>query len=261
MNNKSSGIGCTLLVLLAVIFYIVQGLISSPWTWTFVAVVGVLIFLFRRMNKQNNQAKLTEALNNTAKALDDIANGKVEDLSVGLSLQKGEKLIYSLPDVALTEYQSTGSSYSGMNAGVSFPLIGSLRGNVGGQGGQITRNPEQLMAVDQGRVFFTDQRIIFSGAKLVRDWDLAKTIELAPGPNGFNVKIAVSNRERTSGLQALSIYEFGPGFIAAYVYTLNSEGLAKANQWAKKTAGEIRAAITAQEVKPANPIAPLEPPK
>lgn len=249
MNNNTSGLGCAGLIIIGILLYIVQAVVTSPWAWTFLVVVGLLIFLFARMNKQNNQDKLTEALNNTAQTLEEIATGKVEDLSVGLSLQTGEKLIYSLPNVALTEYQSTGSSYSGMNAGVSFPLVGSLRGNVGGQGGQITRNPEQLMAVDQGRVFFTDQRIIFSGAKLVRDWDLDKTIELAPGPNGFNVKIAVSNRERTSGLQALSIYEFGPGFIAAYVYTLNSEGLAKANAWAKKTAGEIRAALATEESK------------
>lgn len=251
MNNKTSGLGCGLLLLLGVVFYVGQFLFTNP-IGIFLLVFGVIAAIAAAVaGKKNRQQKLTDSLDASAQTMDDIVSGKVADPQVGFNLQKGEKFIYSIPTVALTEYQSTGSSYSGTSVGVSVPLFGRVRGNVGAQGGQITRNPEQLMIVDQGRAIFTDQRIIFSGAKLVRDWDLDKTVELAPGPNGFNVKIAVSNRERTSGLQALSAYEFGPGFIAGYVMTLHSEGAAKAKEWAADLSSRLRAGAASMRAKAA----------
>ena len=249
MNNKSSGLGCVLLIIAAAVIYTVQALAASPWAWAFVVAAVILIVLVRRSSKKNNQLKLIESLESSAQILDDLVAGKAAALEVGFSLQKGERLVYSLPNVALTEYQSTGSTYSGTSVGVSVPIFGQVRGNVGAQGGQFTRNPEQLMAVDQGRAIFTDQRIIFSGAKLVRDWDLDKTIELAPGPNGFNVRIAVSNRERTSGLQALTAYEFGPGFVAAYVLTLHNDGAEQAKKWANDLAKQMRDGAASERAK------------
>ncbi len=251
MNNKSSGLGCSLLIVLGVVFYIGQFLFTNP-AGIVLLICGTLFAIGAySANKKNRQKKLTDSLDASAQIMDDIVAGKVGDLQGGFALAKGEKFIYALPNVALTEYQSTGSSYSGTSVGVSVPLFGRVRGNVGAQGGQITKNPEQLMAVDQGRAIFTDQRIVFSGAKFVRDWDLDKTIEIEPGPNGFNVRIAVSNRERTSGLQAFSAYDFGPGFIAGYVFTLHSEGAAKAKEWAEDLSSRLRAGAATMRAKDA----------
>ena len=161
----------------------------------------------------------------------------------GLTLKSGEQAIYACPIVSLTEYQSTGSTYSGGSAGISFPLAGRVRGNIGGQSGSITKNPEQLMIVDQGRAVFTDQRIIFSGAKFVREWDLDKVVDLVPSDNGYSVRIAVSNRDRTSGLQALTPFDFGPGFPAAYAFNLHQTGKEEANKWTTNLLGEIQKAI------------------
>ncbi len=151
--------------------------------------------------------------------------------------------------MALTEYESTGSSFSGGTAGVSFPLTDTIGGNVGGMKGSFTRNPEQLMIVDQGKAIFTNQRILFSGAKFVRDWNLKDTVSLEPGPNGFDVKIAVINRDRTSGLQATNLNDFGPGYAASYVFNLSQNGLDSANQWAKALALEIREAVSVERSK------------
>jgi hypothetical protein len=249
MNNKSSGLGCGVAVIIAILFYVGQFLFTNPLGW--ILMIGGIAALIASSvsRKRKKQLKLIESLENASQILDDMVAGKEVSLDVGISLQKGERLIYALPNVALTEYQSTGSSYSGGSVGVSFPLVGRIRGNVGGQSGQITKNPEQLMIVDQGRAFFTDQRIIFSGAKLVRDWDLDKAIEVAPGPNGFNVKIAVSNRERTSGLQALTGYEFGPGFAAGYVFTLHSQGAAAAKKWANELSKRMRDGAASERAK------------
>jgi len=240
-NSKSSGLGCGLLVILCVIFYVFQFLFTTS-AGIFLLVVGVVVAIIAiTAKRKNNKVRLIDHIDLTAKTLEDIAAGNVVELQTGFTLTKGEKYIYSLPNVALTEYQSTGSSYSGTSVGVSAPLFGNVRGNVSSQGGQITKNPEELMVVDQGRAIFTDKRIVFSGAKLVRDWDLAKTVELSPGTGGYNVRIAVSNRERTSGLQTVGVYDMWPGAIAEYVFKLNSEGAAKAKQWAKDRAAEYRA--------------------
>lgn len=238
-------------MILGALVYVGQFLFTTLPGLIITAIGIVAIVASVRASKRNRQEKLSSSLADSAQIMDNIVAGNIPELEVGLTLQKGEKLIYVMPVVALTEYQSTGSTYSGSSAGVSFPIVGGLRGNVGAHGGEVTKNPEQLMAVDQGRAIFTNQRIIFSGAKLVRDWDLDKIVELAPGPNGFNVKIAVSNRERTSGLQALSAYEFGPGYAAGYVFTLHDNGPAKAKEWAKDLSDRLRAGAKSISTPPA----------
>lgn len=240
MKNSS---GCSLfftaIVLLLIGSYIIQTPVIWPVVILLIAAIVVTVIARRRAKEKAFQA----ALENAATIMDGLADGTLPEPVGALALQKDEKLIYSLPLVGLTEYQSTGSSYSGMNAGVSFPLFGRVRGNVGGQGGQILKNPEQLMLVDQGIVMYTNQRIIFSGAKLVRDWDLGKIVSLEAGANGLNVKLAVSNRDRTSGLQALTIFDFGPGYLAGYVFTLQSSGEGEAKNWARNIAKQLREAL------------------
>ena len=239
MNNKSSSLGCGALVLFIALIAVGQFLFTTPVGWIILVISTAAIWYSVVAKKKENKAKLIAAFESNAAILADIAAGKGTDMIGGLSLNKGETAIYACPNVALTEYQSTGSTYSGTSGGVSFPLVGRVRGNVGMQGGQITKNPEQLMIVDQGRAVFTNQRIIFSGAKFVRDWDFDKIVDLVPGDNGFNVRIAVTNRERTSGLQALSPFDFGPGFPASYAFNLHSQGEASAKQWASELVSEI----------------------
>ena len=247
MNNKTSGLGCGLLVIIAVVIGVGQFLFTTQVGWLIILVSAAAIWISVRTTKQKNREKLIAAFEANAVILNSISEGKGLEEIGGLSLNKGETAIYACQNVALTEYQSTGSSYSGTSGGVSFPLVGRIRGNVGMQGGQITKNPEQLMIVDQGRAVFTNQRIIFSGAKFVRDWDFDKIVDLAPGDNGFNVRIAVSNRERTSGLQALTPYEFGPGFPASYAFNLHSGGEASAKQWANELVAQLKS--TAESLK------------
>ena len=173
-----------------------------------------------------------------------------------MALNPKQQVLFVAPLVALTEYQSTGSTYSGTNAGLSFPVGGNLRANVGGHTGQITKNPEQLMVIDQGQAVFTNQRIVFSGAKEVRDWDLSKTVSLVPAPNATSVKIAVTNHDRVSGLQAVGYQGFGPGFVAAYAFNWSQQGAAAARKWAKETAEQIRSVLAAETAKNASPKPP-----
>jgi hypothetical protein len=241
--------GCGIIGLIFVGLFLFSFLIQNPAAWIIVAFVVVVIVFVVQMSNRSKQEAFVNSLEAGAGILESLAAGKEPELSVGLALQKNEKLIFINPSVALTEYESSGSSFSGINAGVSLPLFGDVRGNVGGMGGNFTKNPEVLTQVDYGQAYFTNQRIIFSGAKMVRDWDLSKTVALEPGANGLNVKIAVSNRERTSGLQALNATDFGPGLPAGFVFTLFDDGEAEAKRWALALASQIREAVAAERAK------------
>lgn len=245
MGKSGCAIGAN--VLLVIVLVIVAG--AMPWIWLPLLAGGGAAVAKYIFDKRNKEAKYLAGLDEQANTMDALANGELADTGVGTALNKGEETVCVLSNVSLTEYQSTGSTYSGGNAGVSFPLAGNIRGHVGGQGGSIIRNPEQLMIVDMGQAIFTSQRILFSGAKFVRDWDLDKVISLEPGPNGVNVKIAVTNRERTSGLQAPDLFSFGPGLAAAYVFNLKQNGVVSAKQWAKDLAKELRSVAAAERAK------------
>ena len=245
MGKSGCAIGANVLLVIVLVF--VAGAI--PWLWLPLLVGGGAAIAKYIFDKRNNAVKFLDGLDQQALTMDALANGELGNAGIGTALNKGEETICVLPNVALTEYQSTGSSYSGGNAGVSFPLAGNIRGHVGGQRGSITRNPEQLMVVDMGQAIFTNQRILFSGAKFVRDWDLDKVVSLEPGPNGVDVKIAVTNRERTSGLQAPDLFSFGPGYAAAYVFNLKQNGAASAKKWAKDLAKELRNVAATERAK------------
>lgn len=216
-----------------------------------VLVLATALIVFAAIaSKRARQKQLEESLLQQSAYFAQLSKAALPTEFAAIALAKGEKVLVTLPGVGLTEYESTGSTYNGMNAGVSFPLIGSLRGNVGGQGGNITKNPEQLMIVDSGTAIFTNQRVLFSGAKFVRDWDLTKIVALEPGPNGFNIRLAVSNHERTSGLQAPSPYVLGPGYLAGYAFTWNQEGEAAARKWLENISDQLEQAVnTAREKK------------
>lgn len=245
--NKPSG--CGIFGLIIAVLMLGSFLIQNPAALIIAVFAIVATILIVRDNTRRKQATFVNNMEACATILDQIVAGKEPELSVGMALQKGEKLIYVCPMVALTEYESSGSSFSGMNAGVSFPLFGNVRGNVGGMGGQLTKNPEVLTQIDYGQAVFTNQRIVFSGAKMVRDWDLSKTVSLEPGANGLNVKIAVSNRERTSGLQALNVLAFGPGYPAGYVFTLFDQGEEAAKKWAQGVAKQLRDTVASERAK------------
>ena len=179
MRSKSGGIG--LLVIIALIVLGATAILRNPVFWVILALGGLFFFVVRRNIGMENQSKLSAGLTAGASLLENIAKGTLPELNSGFSTKQGEKLILSMDAVVLTEYQSTGSSYSATSLGVSIPLFGRIRGNVGWQGGDITKNPEQWMAVDEGRAVFTDQRIVFTGAKLVREWISTRFLSLPQG--------------------------------------------------------------------------------
>ena len=254
-NSKSSGIGCFLVVVLVILGSIFKFLADNPGLWVLVALVALFVIISVQSAKSSRKEKSLEAMLKNADKLDALAATDQAPEGITLSLKKGERALFKLFNAQLVEYTSTGSSFSSTNVGVSVPLFGRVRGNVGGSQGQITKNPDELTVVDSGMVIYTNQRIVFTGAKLVRDWEFDKVLNLDIGPNGISVRIAVSNRDRTSGLQG-GVMDFGPGLPAAYAYTWYQEGEAAARKLLRETAANLRAEVAKYKAEENKAIEP-----
>lgn len=157
-----------------------------------------------------------------------------------------EQLLFVLPNVELLEYKSTGSTYSGGNAGVSFPLFGRVRGNVGGNRGSFTRNPEDLILSDIGRLKVSNQRLIYVGEKETREIDLDKVLDFELGPNGLWVKLAMRNRSKREGFQHMQVDQIPIGMAIGIAKEFADKGLEAAKLYAKNLAADIRATIAAE---------------
>ncbi len=259
MNNKSSsGVGCALIVVLAIIVSIFRFIAENPILW-FVAVLVIIGLIYaRQVAKRNKREAVLAAFLATADKLDALAADTNGPKDISLSVRKGEKVLFALYNAPLVEYASSGSTYSGTNLGVSVPLFGNVRGNIGGSQGSITKNPEQLTVVDNGLLVYTTERMVFTGAKLVRDWEFSKVLNMDIGDNGSTVRISVSGNGRTSGFQTGG-QEFGVGLPAGYAYTWYQEGEEAARKWLKKTAKSMREAVETfkKEAENQKPVSPM----
>jgi hypothetical protein len=196
----------------------------------FVVAIVAGVFIMQRSKNKDHSAELLAVAGDleawVAAGLD--AEGNPFDAD-------DEQLLFVLPNVELLEYKSTGSTYSGGSAGVSFPLFGRVRGNVGGNRGSFSRNPEELILSDLGRLKVSTERLIYVGEKESREIDLDKVLDFELGPNGLWVKLAMSNRSKREGFQSIGIAkEFA------------DKGLDAAKLYAKNLAADIRATIAAE---------------
>ena len=210
------------------------------------AVIGVVIKVTSTISKKKyDQNALEWALNSQAAALDALAAAGYQD-SADFAMEKGEKFLIRIPQLQLSEYRSTGSTYQGGSAGVSFPLIGRVRGYAGGSRGSLTRNAPELTVIDYGAPTFTNKRVIFTGTQQTRIWKLDDILDTNGGPNGIWVGISSSNAKNNSVLAEVDRNAIAPGVLLDIareaVLTSEAEALAKA----KTYAGLMREAVNAQ---------------
>jgi hypothetical protein len=204
-------------------------------------IAGVVAFFI--IANRNKSDELYKQLVHQCELLDQFAQGTLTFDASYMSTQKDEVLIYKLDKVLLKEFKSTGSTYSGGYGGLSFRVAKGVRANVGGMQGSTTRNPEESTAIDAGTVSYTNQRIIFVGENVVREWDLDKIVNISADDNGFNLSIATSNREKASVLGATSMADITPGMAASLATTWQEKGKQAAYEEAKDMAARLRKAL------------------
>lgn len=203
-------------------------------------VVAGVIFAYLKRRPQNRSAELLLV----AGQLESWAAG---ESATGSAITKGDEVaLFDLPGVELLEFKSSGSTYGGGNAGISFPIVGSLRGHVGGQRGQIIRNPEELMVSDTGTLKVTSKRLVYVGEKETREIAIAKLLDVELGPNGLWAKLAMSNKTKREGFQHMALDQITVGMAIGIANEWTKSGEATAKKYALSTAAEIRSILAAE---------------
>jgi hypothetical protein len=178
-----------------------------------------------------------------------MAQGAFEEDDYVFATRKDEVVIARVGQTILSEFRSNGSSSSGGFGGVSFPVFGRVRANVGGYSGKSRRNPEESTPIDVGTSTYTNQRIVFAGENVVREFDLDKLVNLEAGDNGITLTIAVSNRDKASLLASVNFDDLTPGIAASIAVAYQEGGQAEALKKIQETRTQIADAIALQESK------------
>lgn len=232
--------------------------IGCLWTWldnrskgdnsgymlvvfSFAFLVSFSTYLFLRSRDRKREA--LESLEKQMAILDRMSGGTFEEEDYVFATQKDEVVIARVNQTMLREFRSNGSTSSGGFGGVSFPVFGRVRGNVGGYSGRSRRNPEESTPIDVGTSTYTNQRIVFAGENVVREFDLDKLVNLEAGDNGITVTIAVSNRDKASVLASVNFDDLTPGIAASIAVAYQEGGKAEALKKINETKQQIQDAL------------------
>lgn len=240
--------------------------IGCLWTWldnrskgdnsgymlvvfSFAFLVSFSTYLFLRSRDRKREA--LESLEKQMAILDRMSGGTFEEEDYVFATQKDEVVIARVNQTMLREFRSNGSTSSGGFGGVSFPIFGRVRGNVGGYSGRSRRNPEESTPIDVGTSTYTNQRIVFAGENVVREFDLDKLVNLEAGDNGITVTIAVSNRDKASVLASVNFDDLTPGIAASIAVAYQEGGKAEALKKINETKQQIQDALDLERAKSA----------
>ena len=239
-------IGCFGWLIILVVLGSIINALSDPSAMGILVVAMILgvvagvIFAYLKRRPQDRSAELLLV----AGQLESWAAG---ESATGSAITKGDEVaLFDLPNVELLEFKSTGSTYGGGNAGISFPIVGSLRGHVGGQRGQIIRNPEQLMVSDKGTLKVTSKRLVYVGEKETREIAIAKLLDVELGPNGLWAKLAMSNKTKREGFQHMALDQITVGMAIGIANEWTNSGEEAAKKYARNTAADIRSILAAE---------------
>ena len=109
-----------------------------------------------------------------------------------LQLLEGEHALLVLPGVQLLEPRRLPSHFMGGNAGFTFEVARSP--------GRRAGTDDDPSSIDSGVVTVTDKRAVFSGSLHHRTWDFATVIGFHTNARPPWTAIAVSDRQRVSGV-------------------------------------------------------------
>ncbi len=119
-----------------------------------------------------------------------------------VALKAGERGYFSITGVALIEARRAAGHWEGHSQGVSIPVPGmrSVRYRVGATKGRFVPGPEVPTPVDHGTFALTSHRAVFVGSAQTREWTWDKLIAVQHSETQPWTDIAVSSRQKTSGI-------------------------------------------------------------
>ena len=217
--------------------------------FTFAFLASYVTFLILRSRDKSKEA--LDSLHKQEAVLARMAQGAFEEDDYVFATRKDEVVIARVGQTMLREFRSSGSTSSGGFGGISLPVFGNVRANVGGYSGKSRRNPEESTPIDVGVSTYTNQRIVFAGDNVVREFDLDKLVNLEAGDNGITLTIAVSNRDKASVLASVNFDDLTPGIAASIAIAYQEGGQALALEKIEETRKQIADAIALEQAKKA----------
>ena len=125
-----------------------------------------------------------------------------EGVDIPIALHRDERMLLAVVGAILIETRRGAGHWQGANQGVSVHVPGtrSMRYRIGATRGTFVQGDESPTPIDEGTFTITNQRATFVGAKQTREWLWAKLVGIAHQGATPWTAIAVSNRQKTSGV-------------------------------------------------------------
>ena len=119
-----------------------------------------------------------------------------------LQVRAGERVFLSVEGAFLVEPRRGAGHWEGRSQGISVHVPGtkSMRYRVGANRGHFMQGEEVPTPIDNGTFVITNQRAVFIGGKQTREWAWSKLLGFTHSTDAPWTAIAVSNRQKTSGV-------------------------------------------------------------
>ena len=205
----------------------------------FLLVAGGVILVGWWISKQWFRNRFIAFGTQQAHALEKLARDlPLEDRST-LPMRSGEEFVYLMKDVTLHETRA-GARTSPRSFGAATFRVGKGMYLTGGGGSSYSPPPEdEMRIIDSGSATFTNKRVVFVGSKQTREWDFAKVLGATP-MDGGGVLIAVSSRQKMSGIQSNSPKTVMPWVMFQVAQLVAEEGFDAAREPLQQAARDAR---------------------
>ena len=157
----------------------------------------------------------------------------------GFPLRHGEKYVITLKDQMLMETRRAPRVTTRKTDAFTVALAKGFYYTAAG-GSSVSPEPgDEIRQIDVGTATFTTHRVVFVGSKQTREWDFAKLLGVNEEPGGVQIMIAVSNRQRMSGLASQSFADISPGLAFQIADIAKDEGFESARVACKDALREM----------------------
>ena len=117
-----------------------------------------------------------------------------------LNLAAGERRYFTLSDAQLIEPRRGPSHRVGAYAGPSFKVAKGIYLHAGGYAGKTIPGAVTPTVIDTGTAVVTDQRVVFLGAKITREFAWAKMLSYDHDAKTRSTTFHVSNRQAADAI-------------------------------------------------------------
>jgi hypothetical protein len=197
------------LAIVLAISSIIVGMASVGGWWAailatvFCVTIALILSFFvtgpkRELRSLKNRSLITYELLENLNFIEEILNSEEEQTS-NLRLKKAERLLRELHGVSLIEPRRAPAKYEGGHSGVSVRIAKGVYWRVGKSKARRVPQGDIMKIIDSGVLHITNQRAVFTGSMLNREWRWDKLQNHFHDHENYHSIIHVSSRQKGSG--------------------------------------------------------------